>query len=150
MSLLNSIYASFQNKQLAVCPVTVWSWWVFWNLTEMVTNAPNVVSTFYIKKKGNNIMHLWKSLWSIKTSHQLSSMSPVLNVLKCHMLVFILIYLLLEKGSLCLHMGWKSSFPFTFVVTVLEFDLLAWPKISHHLPVDLQLSTQICCLRLLL
>ena len=61
-------------------------------------------------------------------------LSPVCSVLKWYMIVFILVNLLLEKGDLCLYMlgvenettvGWKSSVNFTFVVIVLEIDLLA-------------------------
>lgn len=136
---------------------SVCSWSVFWNLSEMVTSAPNAVSTFYIKQKGNNSGHLWKSLHTITTSDRSLPLSPVLSVLKCHVLVFILVHLLLEKGDLCLHMlmggklnlQWvrKSSFLFVFSVTVLELDLLAWPKVNCLLPVDLQLSTQTWCLR---
>lgn len=53
-------YLYFISKQgpRSVPRNSVCSWSVFWNLTEMVTNAPNVVGVIYIKQKGNNFGHL--------------------------------------------------------------------------------------------
>lgn len=99
-----------------------------------------VLSVHFILKRNATTLAICENRHAQKRQKLISSLllRPVRSVLKCHMLVFILVDLLLGKGDLCLHMlmgekieitvGWKSSVPFTFVVTVLELGLLGLTK----------------------